>query len=52
MITETVTIGGLTFEDVPMGVGNTTSPFFLGQPFIGILGLGPQPTNGMIDKPP
>lgn len=46
-ILETVTIGGLTFKSVPMGIGNTTSPYFIGQPFIGILGLGPQPIHGM-----
>lgn len=48
MITETVTIGGLTFENVPMGIANATSPYFVEQPFIGLLGLGPQPTYGMM----
>ena len=51
MITDTVTIGGLTFDNVPMGIGNTTSPYFLGQPFVGLLGLGPQPRYCMM-KPP
>ncbi|CAD6567777.1 MAG: hypothetical protein ASARMPREDX12_009454 [Alectoria sarmentosa] len=44
VITETVTIGGLTFKNVPMGIANLSSPYFLEQPYIGLLGLGPQPT--------
>ena len=48
MITETVTIGGLRFDNVPMGIANTTSPYFVEQPFVGLLGLGPQPTYGMM----
>lgn len=48
MITETVSIGGLTFKKVPMGIANSTSPYFLEQSYIGLLGLGPQPTYGMV----
>lgn len=48
MITETVTIGGLTFHNVSMGIANVTSPYFREQPSIGLLGLGPQPTYGMV----
>lgn len=48
MITETATIGGLTFSNVSMGIANSSTPFFLEQPYIGVLGLGPQPTNGMM----
>ena len=48
VITETVTIGGLTFNNVPMGIANSSSPYFLEQPYIGLLGLGPQPTYGTI----
>ena len=48
VITETVTIGGLTFKNVPMGIANLSSPYFLEQPYIGLLGLGPQPTYGTI----
>ena len=48
MITETVTIAGLTFHNVSMGVANYTSPFFQQQPSIGLLGLGPQPTYGTV----
>lgn len=50
VITETVTIGGLTFNSVPMGIANASSPYFLDQPYIGLLGLGPQPTYGMIPR--
>lgn len=48
LITETVTVGELTFNNVSMGIANSTSPYFLEQPFIGLLGLGPQLTYGMI----
>lgn len=48
VIEETVTIGGLTFNNVSMGIANASSPYFLEQPSIGLLGLGPQPTYGMI----
>ena len=48
MITETVAIAGLTFHNVSMGVANYTSPYFQQQPSIGLLGLGPQPTYGMM----
>lgn len=48
MITETVDIAGLTFHNVSMGVANYTSPFFQQQPSIGLLGLGPQATYGMV----
>lgn len=48
VITETVTIGGLTFDNIPMGIANTTSQYFLEQPYIGLLGLGPQPIYGTI----
>ncbi|KAF6235426.1 hypothetical protein HO173_006622 [Letharia columbiana] len=44
VIEETVTIGGLTFNNVSMGIANASSPYFLEQPSIGLLGLGPQPT--------
>lgn len=47
-IIETIAVGGLTFKNAPMGIGNTTSPNFIGQPFIGILGLGPQPIHSMM----
>lgn len=47
VVTETVTIGGLTFNNVPMGIANASAPYFLEQPYIGLLGLGPQPTYGM-----
>ena len=50
VITETVTIGGLTFNNVPMGIANASSPYFLDQPYIGLLGLGPQPTYGKIPR--
>ena len=43
-INETVTIAGFTFDNVQMGIANTSSPAFQGLPFIGLLGLGPQPT--------
>ena len=46
LITETVTIAGFTFNNVSMGIANETSAFFQEQPFIGLLGLGPQPTYG------
>lgn len=48
MITETVTLGGLTFDNVSMGIANRSSPYFLEQPSIGLLGLGPQPTYGTL----
>lgn len=48
MVTETVSIGGLTFKNVSMGIANSTSPYFREQSFVGVLGLGPQPTYGMI----
>ena len=48
LITETVAIGGLTFDNVPMGIADNTSSYFLEQPFVGLLGLGPQTTYGMI----
>lgn len=48
LITETVAIGGLTFDNVPMGIANSTSPYFREQPFVGLLGLGPRPIYGMI----
>ena len=48
IINETVTIAGLTFENVSMGIANTTAPAFLGRRSIGLLGLGPQPTYGMM----
>lgn len=52
VIEETVKIGGLTFNNVLMGIANASSPYFLEQPSIGLLGLGPQPTYGMIAPPP
>lgn len=48
MITETVSIGGLTFKNVSMGIANSTSTYFREQSYVGILGLGPQPTYGMV----
>ena len=48
IISETVTIAGLTFDNVTMGIANDSAPAFLGQPSIGLLGLGPQPTYGMV----
>lgn len=48
MIKETVSIGGLTFDNVSMGIANATSPYFQEQPYVGLLGLGPQSTSGMI----
>ena len=47
-VTETVSIGGLTFKNVSMGIANSTSAYFREQSYVGILGLGPQPTYGMI----
>ena len=46
IISETVTIAGFTFENVSMGIANTTAPDILAQRSIGLLGLGPQPTYG------
>ena len=46
VITETMTIGTLTMRNVPMGIANSTSAYFLGGPFVGLLGLGPPPTYG------
>ena len=48
IINETITIAGLTFENVSMGIANTTAPALLGQRSIGLLGLGPQPIYGMM----
>ena len=51
MITETVSIGGLTLKNVSMGIANATSLYFQGQPSIGLLGLGPQTGYSMIHYP-
>ena len=48
VISETVTVAGLTFENVTMGIANTTAPAFLDPGSIGLLGLGPQDTYGMM----
>lgn len=52
LITETVTVGGLTFNNVSMGVANSTSPYFSEQPYVGLWGLGPQATYGRISYGP
>ena len=48
VINETVTVAGLTFENVSMGIANTTAPAFLEPRSIGLWGLGPQATYGMM----
>lgn len=48
VISETITVAGLTFENVSMGIANITAPAFLGPRSIGLLGLGPPGTYGMM----